>query len=186
MYLFVSGLKSNEKKISTIKLIFAGVFLALGVSAWGGILFFVVPIALFYLFLPFIKNETNFSVWVAPIFTISFILSSLLFERSQTFIIGYAGILLVLPTIFVVVSGFIKKFSSEKTKLRNCFIFLVSIIASGLGIASSGLVGLPSFRYLNAVNPFLTSSDNLTDSVDRMSTRLNSSHSQQSRMPSSA
>jgi len=165
IYLFVSGLKSNEKKISIIKLIFAGVFLALGVSAWGGILFFVVPIALFFLFLPFIKNETNFSVWVAPIFTISFILSSLLFERSQAFIIGYAGIILVLPTIFVVVSGFIKKFSSEKTKLRNCFIFLASIIASGLGIASSNLVGLPSFRYLNAVNPFLTSSDTLTDSV---------------------
>jgi len=165
MYLFVSGLKSNEKKISIIKLIFAGVFLALGVSAWGGILFFVVPIALFYLFLPFIKNETNFSVWAAPIFTISFILSSLLFERSQAFIIGYAGIILVLPTIFVVISEFIKKFSSETAKIRNCLIFLVSIIASGLGIVSSGLIGLPSFRYLNAVNPFLTSSDTLTDSV---------------------
>ena len=165
MYLFVSGIKFNRGKISAIKLIFGGLFLAFATSAWGGILFFVIPIALFYLFLPFFKNEKNFSIWAAPTFSISFILFSLMFERSQAFIIGYAGLALALPTIFVIVSEIIKKFSSEKTKLRNCFIFLASIIASGIGISSMSLVGLPSFRYLNAVNPFLTSTDTLTDSV---------------------
>ena len=35
MYLFVSGLKFNKGKISFIKLIIAGLFLALGLSAWG-------------------------------------------------------------------------------------------------------------------------------------------------------
>ena len=30
---------------------------------------------------------------------------------------------------------------------------------------NSGITGLPSFRYLNAVNPFLTAQDSLTDSV---------------------
>ena len=62
MYLFVSGLKFNKGKISFIKLIAAGFFLALGFSAWGGILFFVIPIALFYFALPFIKNENKESV----------------------------------------------------------------------------------------------------------------------------
>ena len=165
MYLFVSGIKYNRKKISAIKLILSGLFLALGVSAWGGILFFVIPIAAFYFFLPFIKNEKNFSIWAAPVFSISFILFSLIFERSQVFIIGYAGIAILLPTIFVIISEIIKKFSSEKAKIRNCLIFLASVVASGLGISFSGLVGLPSFRYLNAVNPFLTSGDTLTDSV---------------------
>ena len=165
IYLFVSGIKNNHKKISAIKLAFGGLFLALGISAWGGILFFIMPIAIFYFFLPFFKNEKKFSIWAAPAFSVSFILFSLIFERSQSFIIGYAGILILLPTIYVIISEIIKNFSSEKTKIRNCLIFLGSIIGVGLGIGSSGFLGLPSLRYLNAVNPFLTSTDTLTDSV---------------------
>ena len=53
IYLFVSGLKFNKGKTSLIKLIIAGFFLSLGFSAWGGILFFVIPIVLFYFALPF-------------------------------------------------------------------------------------------------------------------------------------
>ena len=165
MYLFVSGIKFNQKKISAIKLIIGGLFLALATSAWGGILFFVIPIALFYFFLPFVKHEKNFTIWAAPAFSISFILFSLMFERSSAFVIGYAGIILILPTIFIIVSEIIKKFSQEKTKIRNCFFFLISVVVTGLGISSLGFIGTPSFRYLNAVNPFLTSSDALTDSV---------------------
>ncbi|MDA0756733.1 MAG: hypothetical protein O2864_05455, partial [Crenarchaeota archaeon] len=165
MYLFVSGLKFNKGKVSLIKLITAGFFLSLGLSAWGGILFFVIPIALFYFTLPFFKNKDNFIMWAAPTFSISLILSSLLFERTSTFIIGYAGFAILLPTIFIIISGIIMKFSNERTKIRNCAIVLISLVASGIGISSSGLIGLPSFRYLNAVNPFLTSQDSLTDSV---------------------
>ena len=39
IYLFVSGFKFNRGKTSLIKLITAGFFLSLGLSAWGGILF---------------------------------------------------------------------------------------------------------------------------------------------------
>ena len=165
IYLFVSGIKFNKGKISFIKLIIAGLFLTLGLSAWGGILFFVIPITLFYFSLPFIKNKDNFIFWAAPTFTASLILFSLLFERTSTFIIGYAGLAILLPTIFIIISGIVMKFSNERTKIRNCVILLISFIASGIGILNSGIVGLPSFRYLNAVNPFLTSQDNLTDSV---------------------
>ncbi len=90
MYLFVSGIKFNKGKISFAKLIIAGLFLALGLSAWGGILFFVIPIVLFYFSLPFINNKDNFIMWAAPTFSISLTLFSLLFERTSTFIIGYA------------------------------------------------------------------------------------------------
>ena len=165
MYLFVSGIKFNKGKISLIKLIAAGFFLSLGLSAWGGILFFVIPIALFYFSLPFFKNKDNFIMWAAPAFSISLILFSLIFERTSAFIIGYAGLAILLPTIFVIISGIVIKFSNDRTKIRNCIIVLISFILSGIGISSSGLVGLPSFRYLNAVNPFLTNQDSLTDSV---------------------
>ena len=165
MYLFVSGLKFNKGKISFIKLIIAGLFLALGLSAWGGILFFVIPIVLFYFSLPFIKNKDNFIMWAAPTFSVSLILFSLLFERTSIFIIGYAGLAILLPTVFIIISGIVMKFSNERTRIRNCVILLISFIVSGIGILNSGIVGSPSFRYLNAVNPFLTNQDNLTDSV---------------------
>ena len=165
MYLFVSGLKFNKGRISLIKLIFAGFFLSLGLSAWGGILFFIIPIVLFYFSLPFIKNKDNFIMWAGPSFSASLIAFSLVFERNSTFIIGYAGLAILLPTIFILVSGIIMKFSNKRTKIRNSIVVLIVFIASGIGIMNSGLLGVPSFRYLNAINPFLTSQDSLTDSV---------------------
>ncbi len=165
MYLFVSGLKFNKGKISFVKLIAAGFFLSLGLSAWGGILFFLIPIVLFYFSLPFFKNKDNFIMWAAPTFSVSLILFSLIFERTSTFIIGYAGLAILVPTIFIIISGIVMKFSSERAKIRNCTIVLIAFVTSGIGIINSGIIPLPSFRYLNAVNPFLTASDTLTDSV---------------------
>ncbi len=88
-----------------------------------------------------------------------------MFERTSTFILGYAGLAILLPTIFIIISGIVMKFSNERAKIRNSAIILIAFIASGIGILNSNIVGLPSFRYLNAVNPFLTTQDNLTDSV---------------------
>tara|TARA_Y100000590_G_C15685055_1_gene1001268 strand:- start:131 stop:1597 length:1467 start_codon:yes stop_codon:yes gene_type:complete len=75
-----------------------------------------------------------------------------------------------LPTIFVILCEIIKKYNSEKTMIRNCIIILIGFIATGIGIFSSGFLNLPSFRYLNALNPFLTSQNVLTDSVAEHST----------------
>tara|TARA_B100000029_G_scaffold274603_1_gene269394 strand:- start:340 stop:1686 length:1347 start_codon:yes stop_codon:yes gene_type:complete len=44
-------------------------------------------------------------------------------------------------------------------------MFLAAIIVSGIGIFSAGLINLPSFRYQNALNPLLVTTDPLTDSV---------------------
>ena len=73
-YLFVSGIKNNKGKISIVKLIFAGCFLSLGLSAWGGILFFLVAIGLFIFSIPFIKNEKNFMIYAIPVFSFSFLI----------------------------------------------------------------------------------------------------------------
>ncbi|MBC8251077.1 MAG: hypothetical protein H8E89_05775 [Candidatus Nitrosopelagicus sp.] len=177
MYLFVSGIMYNKGKISLIKLVLAGLFLSLGLSSWGGILFFIIPIIIFYFILPFIKKEKNFIIWATLSFSISLISFSLLFERTSAFTIGYAGLAITLSTIFVVICEIIKKFSNESKHFRNCFAFLVSIVILGVGIFSSGIVNLPGFRYLNAINPFLTSKDPLTDSVsEHLTTSLSISY----------
>ena len=183
LYLFVSGIKFNKGKISFIKLILSGLFLSLGLSAWGGILFFVVAIMIFYFAIPFIKKEKNFYIWSVPTMSISLILVSSIFERSSGLFFGdnlnALSFLIILPTVFVVVSEIIKKFSKEEYHIRNCIIFLVALITSGFAVISSGIsVSLPAFRYLNAVNPFLTSEDPLTDSVsEHMTTQLSLSYS---------
>ena len=128
---------------------------------------------IFYFALPFIKREKNSLIITILVFSISLILFSLLFERVSAFTLGYAGIFIAFSTVFVVVCELIKKFSDESKHLRNCSIFLTSIVISLIGVFSSGIVSLPGFRYLNAVNPFLTSLDPLTDSVsEHMTTTL--------------
>jgi len=177
IYLFVSGIMNYRGKSSLIKLIFSGLFLALGFSAWGGILFFIIPIMIFYFAIPFLKKEKNSIIFSIPIFSTSLIIFSLLFERTSEFTIGYVGVLVIFSTGYVILSEIIKKFSSESKHIRNCFILLASVIVSVAGVLSSGLVSLPGFRYLNAVNPFLTSLDPLTDSVsEHMTTDLSTSY----------
>ena len=79
MYLFISGIKFNHKKISAAKLITGGLFLALGASAWGGILFFIIPIAIFYLFKSYslITNLIIISSLFLIFYTISDFVNSL-------------------------------------------------------------------------------------------------------------
>ena len=177
IYLFVSGIMYNKGKFSFIKLIFGGLFLTLGLSSWGGILFFFIPIILFYFILPFLKRETKFTILAVSIFSVTLIISSLLFERTVAFTSSYAGLLIAFSTGYVIICEIIKKFSNESNHLRNCFVFLVSIITTVIGIFSVGLIELPRFRYLNAANPFLTSQDPLTDSVaEHMTTGLTQSY----------
>jgi len=171
MYLFVSGIMYNKGKISLIKLVFAGLFLSLGISAWGGCLFFLIPIMFYYIAMPFIKKENRWTIWAAPLFSFSFFAFSFLFERTTALTssgahpIGYAGLALLIPTLFVIIAEIIKKFSNDSAKLRNTFFLLIGMIISGIGVLFSGQVSLPGFRYLHSVNPLLVTKDPLTDSV---------------------
>ena len=63
MYLLVSGLINYKGKSSLIKLVFGGIFLSLGLSAWGGILFFMIPVIVFFFVLPFLKKEKNYLIY---------------------------------------------------------------------------------------------------------------------------
>lgn len=166
LYLFLSGLKSENHKVAFGKLIGGGLFLAIGFASWGGIQFFLIPIGLFIVALPFFRKDHKFLLWAIPVFVITTVLTSSLFARPGiSFLTGIGGFALIGPTIFLVVLTFIRKFSKEENVIRNSFAFLGASILTGFGIISSNILSLPSFRYLNAINPFLTTKDPLVDSV---------------------
>jgi dolichyl-diphosphooligosaccharide--protein glycosyltransferase len=88
---------------------------------------------------------------------------------SSSFIFGLGGASLLIPTIFIIACIFIQSKSNENKKTRNGLLFLAAILITGAGIliinAESEFLPLPSYRYLNAINPFLTTSVPLVDSV---------------------
>lgn len=175
VYLFLSGINSKNKKIVIFKLIAAGIFIIFGLSAWGGDQFFIVPIGIFLLTLPFLRTDHKFLVWTIPLFTSTTVITSLAFERLGTnFIMGLGGLSLIIPTIFLIFCIFIQNKSNENSKNRNGLIFLAMILLIGSSVlvlnTDSQFIPLPSHRYLNAINPFLTTTDPLTDSVSEHAT----------------
>ena len=166
LYLFLSGLKSQNRKIAFAKLIGGGLFLAIGFAAWGGIQFFLIPLALFIIALPFIRKDHKFLIWAVPVFVAATMAASVVFARpGLSFIAGIGGFALIGPTIFLVILTFIQKFSRQETSIRNSLAFLGGSVIAGFAIISSNIFSLPSFRYLNAINPLLTTQDPLVDSV---------------------
>ena len=175
VYLFLSGIKSENQKISMAKMLGSGIILGFGLASWGGIQFFVIPMGCFILLLPFIRKDHNFLLWKIPLFVILFLSTVLLFERPGiNFVIGLGGFTLIGPTIFLVSCIIIQKFSNEQSKTRNGIVFLITILIVGsiiiIANADSNFLPLPSFRYLNSINPFLTTTDPLVDSVAEHST----------------
>ncbi len=174
VYLLLSGINSQNKKISFSKLVGAGIFTAFSISAWGGNQFFIMPIAIFFIVLPFLRADHKFVLWAIPVYTISTIIISLAFERvSSNFVFGMGGILLIFSTLFLVSCILIQN-KSTKNKTRNGLIFLVAflIIVPLILVVNSESQFLPSasHRYLNALNPFLTTTDPLVDSVSEHAT----------------
>ena len=170
IYFLLSGLNSKNKKIAIAKLIAAGIIVPLSISAWGGSQFFIIPIGIFFLTLPFVRSDHKFIIWAIPLFTAIVFLVSLNFERlSSNFIFGLGGVSLIIPTLFIIVCIFIQSKSNESKKTRNGLLFLASILIIGTCIliinANTEFLPLPSYRYLNAINPFLTTSIPLIDSV---------------------
>ena len=170
LYLFLSGIKSVNKKFVIAKLIGAGIILAFGLASWGGIQYFVIPIGMFILIMPFVRKDHDFIIWSIPVFVGSFLLTVLMFERPGTsFVFGLGGLSLIVPTIFLVSCIIIQKFSKIQNKTKNGLIFLFAILIIGsitlIINEEAGFLPLPSFRYLNAINPFLTTEIPLVDSV---------------------
>ena len=170
VYLFLSGIRSENKKIAIAKLVASGIVLSLGLASWGGIQFFVIPIGMFILILPFVRKDHDFLAWSVPVFVGSFLLSVFMFERPGiNFVLGLGGASLIAPTGFLLACIIVQKFSKNQNRIRNGLILLFMIIIVGSVFLvineESRVLPLPSFRYLNAINPFLTTVDPLQDSI---------------------
>jgi dolichyl-diphosphooligosaccharide--protein glycosyltransferase len=167
LYLFLSGLKTENRKIAAAKLIGGGGFLAVGFASWGGVEFFLIPLGFFIIALPFIRKDHKFLLWSVPLFVAATMaVAGGVFERPGLgFVLGLRGFILIGPTILLVIIIFVQKFSQEQYRLRNGLLVLVACAIIGGAIFSSDLLHGPSFRYLNAIDPFLTSKDPLVDSV---------------------
>jgi dolichyl-diphosphooligosaccharide---protein glycosyltransferase len=174
IYFLLSGINSQNKKVAILKLVSASIFTTFSISAWGGNQFFIIPIGIFFLTLPFLRTDHKFIIWAIPLYTITIILVSLGFERVSTnFIFGLGGISLIISTLFLIFCIFIQnKSSKNKTRKGMILLLVLLIIAPTILLINSDsqFLPLPSYRYLNALNPFLTTTNPLVDSVSEHAT----------------
>ncbi len=169
VYLLLSGINSKNKKVAFAKLIGAGIFTVFSISAWGGNQFFIIPISFFFIILPFLRTDHKFIMWAIPLYTITTILVSFGFERvSSNLVFGLGGIALIVSNLFLFSCIFIQN-KSSKNKTRNSLLLLFALIIIAPSIVildyDTRTLPFPTHRYVNAMNPFLTTTDPLVDSV---------------------
>ena len=146
VYLLLSGLKSDKGKISVAKIVGAGILLSFGIASWGGIQFFVLPIGILFLALPFLRKDNKFVIWASIIFTSVFLLVTMSFEKTGiAFVFGLNGFFLIGCTAFLVVCIVIRRMFS-KSQLRVSLALLGGSIISGIAIISSGVINLPNVQ----------------------------------------
>src|SRR5918912_254048 len=165
-YLFISAIKHKEAKYAISKAVVGGLMLGLANASWGGIQYFSIPISLFFIALPFFRKDTRIPTYVAITFTIFALISAGAFPRPGiSFVFGLPGIALIGGAIFLCIASLLKKLSKPRTEIRNTLFLLAAFVIVAGGIIAAGVYHPSSFRYLNSVNPFLSSQNPLTQSV---------------------
>lgn len=166
VYLFLSAIKHREVKYAIPKAVAGGLILGLANASWGGIQYFSIPLSLFLIALPFFRRDTQLPMYVAITFTIFAMISAGAFPRPGiSFVTGLPGIALIGGTVFLIIANFLKKFTQPRNEIRNTLFLLVAFVAVAIGVLTTGTYNPSSFRYLNAINPFLSTQNALTASV---------------------
>ena len=181
VYLCLSGIKSGYNKLAFIRIAGAGIFVSLSINAWGGSEFFLIILGSFFLVLPFFRNDKKFIVYATVIFIFSmsivlsqldpasFSASILSIDKDRGGVPGYdmlpgpLGVFMAGVLLFAFICAVTQKI---KPRFRTSYglIILGSLVAIGFSAAS--IIGkLPSFRYQTAANPFLVTTDPLTESI---------------------
>ena len=168
-YMFLSGLKNNQKKFIILKLIISALFIIFSISSWGGSQFLIITISLFMISLPFFYKDKKSLLWKLPIFTISCFIFGFIFERTtSSFVSNYTGLLLLfsisIPIVNILIGLKFKKHFNRNAILITV-IPILSIIILLVILPQLNLFDDIQYRYLNAINPLLTSSDPLIDSI---------------------
>jgi dolichyl-diphosphooligosaccharide--protein glycosyltransferase len=166
MYLFISAIQHKNAKYAIAKAALGGLMLGLGNASWGGVQYFSIPVSLFLIALPFFRKETNIPMYVALAFTVFSVASAGAFPRPGiSYVLGLPGIALMGGTIFFIAAHIIKKRSRPQMQTRNMIFLLIGFIIVAISVIAGGAYHPASFRYLNAINPFLSSQNPLTQSV---------------------
>ncbi len=172
IYLLLSGIGAGNRMEGMARIVGGGIFTAFAMSAWGGNQFFIIPVGVFILILPFVRSNHRFLVWAIPVYTAVSFLASVGFARGLS-PVSMEGIALIVPTIFLV-SCIMLQSRSGRHKTRNGLLLLAAFVIVGAGLlavnAEVEIIPNPSFRYLNAINPFLTTTEPLVDSVSEHAT----------------
>jgi dolichyl-diphosphooligosaccharide---protein glycosyltransferase len=166
VYLLLSAIKHKEVRYSILKAVAGGFVLGLANASWGGVQYFSIPISIFFIALPFFRKDITIPMYAAIAFTAITILTAGAFPRpGLSFVIGLAGLALMGGTIFLVIAYFVKKLSQPRRAIRNTLFLLIAFFAVGVGFVGLGAYHHSSFRYLNALNPFLSTQNQLVASV---------------------
>jgi dolichyl-diphosphooligosaccharide---protein glycosyltransferase len=170
VYLFLSSIKS--KNILRIILTAAGGGLILGLanSSWGGIQYFSIPLGIFFFLLPFLRKDSIFLYGIITFTLITLITAGAFPRPGISFVIGLPGIALIVGMIFAIVGTIIRTKSSPAKANRNLIAALSIFVLLTVSIFLVGAYQPSSFRYLVAVNPFLSSHNPLVESVAEHST----------------
>lgn len=166
IYLFISAFKHKEVKYAIAKAIAGGLILGLANGSWGGIQYFSIPISLFFIALPFFRRDLTIPMYVAIAFTVLTLITAGAFPRPGiSFVLGLPGLAMMAGTAFLVIAYFVRKISRPIVQTRNVAFALIAFVAIGIAFIAAGPYVSPSFRYLNAINPFIGSIDPLVESV---------------------
>jgi dolichyl-diphosphooligosaccharide--protein glycosyltransferase len=166
IYLFISAIKHKQVKYALAKAIAGGLILGLANGSWGGIQYFSIPISLFFIALPFFRKDLTIPMYVAIAFTALTLITAAAFPRPGiSFILGLPGLAMIAGTAFLVIAYFVKRISRPVVQTRNVAFLLIGFVAVGIAFVAAGPYVSPSFRYLNAINPFIGSIDPLVESV---------------------
>jgi dolichyl-diphosphooligosaccharide--protein glycosyltransferase len=165
-YLFVSAIKGRQVKFVILKAVLAGFLLGLANASWGGIQYFAIPLSIFFIAIPFFRKDLSIPLVVAISITVLTLVTAGIFPRPGiSFVFGPPGIAMIGGTVFLAATYLVRKFTSADHTIRNAGIVLGVFVAISIGVMLTEAYYSPSFRYLNAINPFLSAQNPLTASV---------------------
>jgi len=166
LYLLISAIKHQEIKYAIPKAVAGGIILGLANASWGGVQYFSIPISLFFIALPYFRKDTRAPLYVAIAFTLFSLISAGAFPRpGLSFVYGLPGLALMGGTLFLAVATFLKRISNPRTEVRNTLFLLIAFFGVAIAVFVAGIYQPSSFRYINAINPFLSTQNPLTASV---------------------
>ena len=168
MYLFLSGMKSNSRRMALTKLVFGGIMISFALSAWGGAQFFIVPIGIFLFAYPIIRKDFSASTLRIVVFAASLLVTMAFFEKGGVnAITGMVGPAIIIPTVFNVICYIIQKKWPQKARF-----IIIRMFASLMGISIVAVIVNSAYQILPfghrqfvALNPFLKSESVISQSV---------------------